>query len=271
MTELPPQALCACGAADYTQVMSAAYERGMSRAYAFSLWRCRRCSLVRTVPVPDTSIYDAHDFRDGEPVERHWLVSGIQGIMDLLQSAGFAQGPVLDVGCNTGEAVEALCGLGYDAEGCDIDQAAIAAGRGRGRRIFAHDFESHPFPRRYAAVICVHTLEHLLNPGLLVRRVSDALEPGGAFIVAVPNYGGLVARLMGARWGFLQPEQHVWQFAPATLRSTVERHGDFRQARSFRRHHLEYPTSLGKRAAFTIARAFNVSDEIRAVFVSRDR
>jgi SAM-dependent methyltransferase len=248
-------------------LMCDTYERGRYRAYAFSLWRCLQCGLVRTSPIPETSMYDAHDFRNGEPVERTWLASGIEQTIDLLQSAGFVQGAILDVGCNTGEAVEALCVRGYDAEGCDIDESAIAAGRRRGRRIFVHDFESDPFPRRYMAIICIHTLEHLLNPGLLARRAADALEPGGVFFVAVPNYGGLVARLMGVNWGFMQPAEHVWQFTPVTLRATVERGGDFREMQSLRRNHLEYLTNSRKRALFAVARVLNMSDEIRAVFI----
>jgi SAM-dependent methyltransferase len=266
---------CACGATRYVRIYDGVYSRGEPASYAFALLRCRECGLTRSSPLPDQNMYQALDFVDGNgtpsPRSRPWLSVAVDSIQRELEAAGFnLQGPILDVGCNTGELVEALINRGYDAEGCDVDEPAVQVGRSRELPVFTLNLEREPLTKRYSAAVCIHTLEHTLAPAELLNRLASGLMPGAPLYVAVPNYGGLVPRLMRESWGFLVPMQHVWHFTPKTLRATLERSGRFLLVRSSQRVHLE-PAGVGakgaaKRAVLQLARLANRSDEIRAVF-----
>jgi SAM-dependent methyltransferase len=78
---------------------------------------------------------------------------------------------------------------------------------------------------RYEAITLWHVLEHIPDPVPQLRRLARALVPGGVLALEVPNAGSAVARHTGSGWGSLEPDVHVNQFSPSTLRGALERAG----------------------------------------------
>jgi SAM-dependent methyltransferase len=71
-----------------------------------------------------------------------WDTGRPQGAVVRLATAGSILGPVLDVGCGTGENSLYLAALGYDVVGVDLARAAISkAGAKAGRRAMGGDVE----------------------------------------------------------------------------------------------------------------------------------
>jgi 2-polyprenyl-6-hydroxyphenyl methylase/3-demethylubiquinone-9 3-methyltransferase len=77
----------------------------------------------------------------------------------------------------------------------------------------------------------VETIEHLYNPRQLVRRVHEALRPGGIFIVTTPYWGylknvvlAITGRLDGALTA-LWDGGHIKHFSRRTLTSLVMEQG----------------------------------------------
>jgi 2-polyprenyl-3-methyl-5-hydroxy-6-metoxy-1,4-benzoquinol methylase len=103
-----------------------------------------------------------------------------------------AAGPVVDIGCGSGDLVRLLQTDGYDAEGIDIspEQAALAHTAGVAR-VRHGDFRVLLAARRahYAAITATDLLEHLTKPEVLQTfdDVAAALRPGGVFVGRVPN------------------------------------------------------------------------------------
>jgi SAM-dependent methyltransferase len=60
-----------------------------------------------------------------------WDTGSPQGAIVRLAAAGSITGPVLDVGCGTGENSLFLAALGHDVVGIDLAQAAIAKARAK--------------------------------------------------------------------------------------------------------------------------------------------
>lgn len=57
-------------------------------------------------------------------------------------------------------------------------------------------------------VVSFQVIEHLYDPGAMLKNVRKHLKPGGIFLVTTPNLGGLGARIMKENWhGFR--EDHV--------------------------------------------------------------
>ena len=93
---------------------------------------------------------------------------------------------VLDVGCGTGWLADHL----GDYTGTDRDPEAVAAGRMLGRNIVQVDFDRSPLPFEDASfdgTILKDVLEHVIEPGSLVREVHRVLRVGGRAFASAPD------------------------------------------------------------------------------------
>ena len=112
-----------------------------------------------------------------------------------------ATGSVLDVGCGTGELLEAVVrakpGL---AGGVGMDLAATVTSRlaARGLRGVVGDLnQAWPFPSEaFDNVIAAEVIEHVFDTDSFVREAWRVLKPGGAFIVTTPNLAYAANRLL---------------------------------------------------------------------------
>jgi len=132
-------------------------------------------------------------------------------------------GPVLDVGCSSGKAFEALP-AGYIPHGIEIDQTAAAKARvlfeARGGRIVNADGVSglEQFPAEcFSGVSLWSYLEHEARPREALEGVRRVVRPDGIVLVKVPNFDCWNRSVLGAKWpGFRHPD-HVQYFTPPTL------------------------------------------------------
>lgn len=193
---------------------------------------CPGCGLGRLQPMPspeevaayypDEYYGDAGTKFEG-PVELLVRLVGARHLRFLV--GGLPPGArVLDVGCGRGVLLTALAELGFEAHGTELS-AAATRGAAPGARIriapslaaVAHAAES------FDEVIIWHVLEHLRDPAGTIAEARRLLRPGGALVVALPNFGSLQARWAGADWFHLDPPRHLWHFPAAALRRLLER------------------------------------------------
>jgi len=227
--------------------------------------------------VPDISLYTS-GYRDstaenGLYVQRdkqwcHTLAKTIENI--LLENPAILNEPVLDVGCNGGELVEQLVERRIIAEGCDVDPIALAHGRNKGLPVFHYDLSSQKLRKLYGLIVLNHTLEHIVPASEMINNIYESLLPGGVLYIRVPNFSGWIARMLKEKWGFLVPQEHVWQFAPSTLKSFIKAKGKFQAIEIHCKSNLEYP-GIGikgwvKEFIKSAAVQLNRGDEIIASF-----
>ncbi len=128
---------------------------------------------------------------------------------------------VLDYGAGYGFIAEALRSR-YTVEVTEKSEGALT-------RLKALGFTVHScaetLPRNsFDAITAWHVLEHLPDPFAALESLRAALRPDGTFIAAVPNAGGLFARLGFERWVWTTP-WHLSYFTPHSLRALFERAG----------------------------------------------
>lgn len=114
---------------------------------------------------------------------------------------------ILDIGCGTGvNVLIPLAEVGYSVVGLDSDVASVERARelsmGRKNIQFRCGSLDHErFDSSFHVVICSEVLEHLQEPGVLVRQMSSVLKEGGLLLVTVPN-----------GFGFFELDSFFWRF-----------------------------------------------------------
>jgi SAM-dependent methyltransferase len=107
----------------------------------------------------------------------------------------------------------------YDAEGFDVLSTAvrysIEQSGVRNRQASIYDVEAPMSP--YDAVTLRDAVEHLADPLAALVRLRGLLKPGGRLFLSTPDAGSLVARLLGRRWHYLDPLQHLTVFSRLNL------------------------------------------------------
>jgi 2-polyprenyl-6-hydroxyphenyl methylase/3-demethylubiquinone-9 3-methyltransferase len=169
-------------------------------------------------------------------------------IVNELRARAGGRGPirVLDLGCGGGFLANALgCEEGIEVTGLDQAEDALVVARAHdasGRVHFLHgDARAIPFPDgEFDAVCAMDFLEHVEDPGAIVREVARVLRPGGTFFFHT------FSRTWLSRWLVIRAVEwfipntpknlHVWRLfiRPEELRAHCDSAGLKRfEARSF--------------------------------------
>jgi SAM-dependent methyltransferase len=181
---------------------------------SFTIVRCRRCNLGHTVPQPeDLGRY----YREPYYGDRHAYT--LRHCNNRRMGFVSAALPVkkgmrlLDIGCGDGSFLLAARDAGWQVMGTELspDQA---------RRTGLDVRESIDQVQEGAGFDCItmwHTLEHMKDIPTVLSHVARLLVPEGRLIVAVPDAGGLQARLFGPKWFHADVPRHLFHFDKKSL------------------------------------------------------
>ena len=122
---------------------------------------------------------------------------------------------VMDVGCAGGGLAMALeSARRCRVLACDIDPEAVATARAKGLEAIVADLSVQTAAevakgRQFDVVVLADVLEHLAEPGRLLRGVAHVLRPGGKVLISFPNVSHADVVLMLA--------QDEWRYQPAGI------------------------------------------------------
>ena len=133
---------------------------------------------------------------------------------------------LLDVGCGTGEFLERMIHLGWQAEGIDTNPHVIEICKGRGLPAQVGALEEQNYPDdRYYAITLRHVLEHVPDPIKLLEECRRILKPGGRLAVLTPNLNSIGHRVLKNSWSGLDVPRHMCIFNTRTLYETAQKSG----------------------------------------------
>jgi SAM-dependent methyltransferase len=202
----------------------------------FGVVRCPVCELVfvspRLAPAALQRLYDRPAYFDegvyggryrrspAMVLQRTWM----RGRITHLLTRKPPPGRLLEVGSGYGLFLVAARDAGYRVRGVELSRAGLGVAAELGLDVVSGQLADAPADP--ADVICFwDTLEHVPDPLRFLEQVRCRLAPGGVFALSVPYFSSIPARLLGARWWTLKPEQHIWHFTPRTLSSVAARAG----------------------------------------------
>jgi SAM-dependent methyltransferase len=225
----PEAAVCPCGETAWRRVEWTSRGRGPRVGYL----ACAACGTLRLDPRPTepqlAAAYDPGYFGAGankfiSPVEPIVALSRGRRVRRaarlLRQAAGARPGRALDLGCGDGRFLERLIARGHTVAGTELSPAtAHRAARIPGIDLRTGALDEVSFPREsFHLITAWHVLEHLPDPGGMLRLCRQWLAPGGRLLLAVPNASSWQARAFRASWFHLDPPRHLYQFSTAALR-----------------------------------------------------
>ena len=202
--------------------------RGPARQYP--LVRCRRCGLVfqerigaveTTQPEPSGAPPQNRFGGWLERLIRLFRFSRVRLATRLMPAGGHA----LDIGCGRGLYLRMLKERGYEVRGTELS-AATAGPVDPELPIDLGELTPGRYPDASFDLISIwHVLEHLPTPDVTLEVCARTLKPGGALLIAVPNYGSTQARFGGEQWFHLDLPRHIFQFTQPTLERLLAGHG----------------------------------------------
>ncbi|MFZ5642666.1 MAG: class I SAM-dependent methyltransferase [Bacillota bacterium] len=154
----------------------------------------------------------AYQYDQWEETPLGGLTSQIErnSIFSLFNQAN-CRGPVLDVGCGTGNYAHFFARNGYDVYGIDISGRMLEIAQIKAKKadikvnFVQADATRLPFPANsFATVICLFAIEFTNHPNEVMKEIYRVLCPGGHLIMTTLNRHSLWAVLRRIR-GQIQP------------------------------------------------------------------
>ncbi|MBX3203330.1 MAG: class I SAM-dependent methyltransferase [Labilithrix sp.] len=228
-----------CGVTEWTALFE---------SRSFTIGRCTRCGLVRTLGVSDDGVtsYPAFDQRETVLVRamRFAVAQLLRERARLVErfvpgtSPSGARHRLLDVGCGSGAFARLMSRRGFDAVGVEpfslgrpVDEPNLRLVRAPLERVRG-DLGA------FDVITMWHVLEHLGSPRPTLESLGEHLRPGGVVVISVPNFESWQSQLFKGGWFHLDPPRHVTHFDRATLTSLIDEAGfEIVGERTF---HLEY-------------------------------
>ena len=135
-------------------------------------------------------------------------------------------GHLLDLGYGNGGFVAKMQRLGWDAQGLEVDAAAVNVAREAGLNVTQGRLEDAGFAdAQFHAVTMNHVIEHLHDvPGTLAECFR-ILKPGGTLWIATPNLNSRGHAVFGRHWIGVDPPRHLVVMTPDALRGALTRVG----------------------------------------------
>jgi SAM-dependent methyltransferase len=188
--------------------------------------KCSRCASSRFVNASS----QANDFDYNASNDKYSETSYLFGaefrwshrtIAEHVQSCVSKGARILEVGCFNGFFVKTLRDLGYNANGVDLNQSALAVGKTQhGLDGFLYDNMTDALSEgEFDAIICIDVVEHLDDPNAFLNLLKKSLKPHGVIIVAGP----VAERRFHDKSDF--PPHHRWWFTIDGLKALGERNG----------------------------------------------
>jgi len=141
------------------------------------------------------------------PPSHSYLLPRLESLID---ARGLRAGKALDYGCGNGALTGWLAGRGFDAFGVDPSPSGIEVASATCPDVsFSNDISAGNLARNgpFDLALCIEVIAHCFHPVAELRKIHDAMAPGGLFLLSTPFHG-------------------YWKFLALALTGSMEQHLD---------------------------------------------
>jgi 2-polyprenyl-3-methyl-5-hydroxy-6-metoxy-1,4-benzoquinol methylase len=195
---------------------------------------CRTRLVSHYIPVEARSVDEGYFCGDNYVDYAAQSRRECEAILDLLRDRR-PGGPILEIGCATGEVLEGLALAGYPAVGLDISDWAVeqATQRLGPDRVWKCDVEQESPPDEalrkgpFGALLLWAVLEHFRSPFQVVAKLTPLARQGALLLLRTTNCESLTHWIFGPQWeGYFDWTHHgVDQVGVSSLRRELTKLG----------------------------------------------
>ncbi|MEJ1335487.1 MAG: class I SAM-dependent methyltransferase [Candidatus Sedimenticola sp. (ex Thyasira tokunagai)] len=134
----------------------------------------------------------------------------------------------LDVGCNTGFAVEAARSLGCEATGIDLSDEAIDIAKKSFKHCRFFNVTIEEFAKtekQYDIISCAEVIEHVTDAHSFLDKIHSLLKAGGILYLTTPDAGHFRVPKSFLEWNDVSPPQHTMLYTKKNIKKLMSEHG----------------------------------------------
>lgn len=187
----------------------------------FDLYVCSRCNSLTTYPLPSHELLQSFysHFNEGMPDELREARKDssqsaiyrayLQRIKKHINTKDFKW---LEIGAGGGEFAQIFAEEYPDSHGVCVDFHP------RPSSVWAQNVtwiqkdinqDLRDISDKFNVVVSFAVLEHVLDPQDFIKKVVDSLIVGGSALIVCPDYSSFASKLMGTRWPYFSPGEHL--------------------------------------------------------------
>jgi SAM-dependent methyltransferase len=134
----------------------------------------------------------------------------------------------LDIGCGNGQYIRTMDSLGWQFEGVEFNSTAVDLARKAGLKVFHGELKSANFKNNSFDIVSArHLIEHIPDPGDLIKEISRILKPKGRLIIITPNTKAFGRKWFSLNWFPDEIPRHLILFNSKNLNMLTKKHNLF--------------------------------------------
>lgn len=205
----------------------------------YELYRCPACGLIQTDLKENYAQFVKRYYGKGYFAgkqefgayanyleDKPYITRNLQKFVNIAKTYK-KSGKLLDVGCAMGFLIELASKAGFDAYGIEpSDYAYAQAYKKFGNKITKGTVDSAKYPSKtFDVIVLSDVIEHLADPAADLKKLARFLKDDGIFLIATGNIDSLAAKILGRRWTFFSPPQHLFFFNHQTMKELLNQAG----------------------------------------------
>ncbi len=197
---------------------------------AFHLKVNSQYGYLETEPQPDEvelpKYYKSEDYISHTNSKRNafeWIYHKIRKIaikqkVKLAASQKPEAYSLLDIGCGTGDFLEALIEENWNVVGIEPNANARSIANLKTKNsVFDTSHLMTLQPRSFDVITLWHVLEHLPKLESHIQLLKSLLKENGTLIIAVPNFNSYDAKYYKSFWAAFDVPRHLWHFSQDSI------------------------------------------------------
>jgi 2-polyprenyl-3-methyl-5-hydroxy-6-metoxy-1,4-benzoquinol methylase len=207
-------------------------DTGSHPPVSYLLKKCINCGLLLIDPQPGEAElinaypveYHAYVRKTLTPLQKYGVKRRIKKVLLHMKNGK----SLLDIGCATGQFLhEFNLATDWSVTGLEpIPTAADFARETWGLKVISAPFSRTRFGEsRFDVVTMWDVLEHMRDPSAILKDIYALLNPGGCFVLKIPDPSSAEARIFKENWVGFEVPQHLYAFQNELIISKLKEIG----------------------------------------------
>lgn len=204
----------------------------------FTIQRCNNCQFIFTNPRPDQQsigeYYESKEYISHHDENSSLMTKVYNKVRDytihrkvkMIAALQPSKGTLLDIGCGTGNFLQACKKDGWNASGTEPDSGARSRASDKVGDTIHQNIHSPLLVNQTFNIITMwHVLEHVHQLNETISWARLHLATHGNLIIAVPNPESYDAHKYGKFWAAYDVPRHLYHFTKTSMKTLLEPHG----------------------------------------------